>query len=128
MAQSLRTADLPGCLPLLYGAVWAAVYGSCAQLRGSGGPGPKTAGWAGARLACTAVLARGVVRAEEKQMVVVYLSPHGAGAGGAGMSKPCPGPDGAVGGPLAGVRYTMAPYDQIQAGFRNAIMGIELRR
>ena len=27
-----------------------------------------------------------------------------------------------------GDRYTMAPYDQIQAGFRNAIMGIELRR
>ena len=24
--------------------------------------------------------------------------------------------------------YRMAPYDQIQAGFRNAIMGIELRR
>ena len=27
-----------------------------------------------------------------------------------------------------GDRYTMAPYDQIQAGLRNAIMGIELRR
>lgn len=49
-----------------------------------GGPGPKTAGWAGARLACTAVLgSRGVVRAEEKQMVVVYLSPMLLGLGGA---------------------------------------------
>ena len=71
---------------------------------------------------------RGVVRAEEKQMVVVYLSPMLLG-----LEKPaCQGLAQALMEQWAarwpGDGYRMAPYDQIQAGFRNAIMGIELRR
>lgn len=71
---------------------------------------------------------RGVVRAEEKQMVVVYLSPMLLG-----LEEPaCQSLAQALMEQWAarwpGDRYTMAPYDQIQAGFRNAIMGIELRR
>lgn len=71
---------------------------------------------------------RGVVRAEEKQMVVVYLSPMLLGLEEAG----CQSLDQALMEQWAarwpGDGYRMAPYDQIQAGFRNAIMGIELRR
>lgn len=71
---------------------------------------------------------RGVVRAEEKQMVVVYLSPMLLG-----LEEPaCQSLAQALMEQWAarwpGDGYRMAPYDQIQAGFRNAIMGIELRR
>lgn len=71
---------------------------------------------------------RGVVRAEEKQMVVVYLSPMLLGLEEAGCQSLAQALMEQWAARWPGDRYTMAPYDQIQAGFRNAIMGIELRR
>ena len=55
MAQGLRTADLSGCVPVLYGAVWTAVHGGGAQ-SGSGGSGQGAAGRTGCRLARAAFL------------------------------------------------------------------------
>lgn len=71
---------------------------------------------------------RSMVRAEEKQMVVVYLSPMLLGLEEPGCQSLAQAlmEQWAARWPRDG--YTMAPYDQIQAGFRNAIMGIELRR
>ena len=71
---------------------------------------------------------RTMVQAREKQMLVTYLSPMLLG-----LEEPaCQSLAQALMEQWAarwpGDRYTMAPYDQIQAGFRNAIMGIELRR
>lgn len=71
---------------------------------------------------------RGVVRAEEKQMVVVYLSPMLLGLEEAGCQSLAQALMEQWAARWPGDGYRMAPYDQIQAGFRNAIMGIELRR
>ena len=71
---------------------------------------------------------RGVVRAEEKQMVVVYLSPLLLGLEEAGCQSLAQALMEQWAARWPGDGYRMAPYDQIQAGFRNAIMGIELRR
>ena len=71
---------------------------------------------------------RGVVRAEEKQMVVVYLSPMLLGLEEAGCQSLAQALMEQWATRWPGDGYRMAPYDQIQAGFRNAIMGIELRR
>ena len=71
---------------------------------------------------------RGVVRAEEKQMVVVYLSPMLLGLEEAGCQSLAQALMEQWVARWPGDGYRMAPYDQIQAGFRNAIMGIELRR
>lgn len=71
---------------------------------------------------------RGVVRAEEKQMVVVYLSPMLLGLEEPGCQSLAQALMEQWTARWPGDGYTMAPYDQIQAGFRNAIMGIELRR
>ena len=69
---------------------------------------------------------RTMVQAREKQMLVTYLSPMLLG-----LEEPaCQSLAQALMEQWAarwpGDRYTMAPYDQIQAGFRNAIMGIEI--
>ena len=71
---------------------------------------------------------RGVVQAEEKQMVVVYLSPMLLGLEEAGCQSLAQALMEQWAARWPGDGYRMAPYDQIQAGFRNAIMGIELRR
>ena len=71
---------------------------------------------------------RDVVRAEEKQMVVVYLSPMLLGLEEAGCQSLAQALMEQWAARWPGDGYRMAPYDQIQAGFRNAIMGIELRR
>ena len=71
---------------------------------------------------------RGVVRAEEKQMVVVYLSPMLLGLEEAGCQSLAQALMEQWAARWPGDGYRMAPYDQIQAGFRNVIMGIELRR
>ena len=71
---------------------------------------------------------RGVVRAEEKQIVVVYLSPMLLGLEEAGCQSLAQALMEQWAARWPGDGYRMAPYDQIQAGFRNAIMGIELRR
>mgnify|MGYP000571517349 FL=1 len=71
---------------------------------------------------------RGVVRAEEKQMVVLYLSPMLLGLEEAGCQSLAQALMEQWAARWPGDGYRMAPYDQIQAGFRNAIMGIELRR
>ena len=71
---------------------------------------------------------RGVVRAEEKQMVVVYLSPMLLGLEEPGCQSLAQALMEQWAARWPGDGYRMAPYDQIQAGFRNAIMGIELRR
>ena len=71
---------------------------------------------------------RGVVRAEEKQMVVVYLSPMLLGLEEPACQSLAQAPMEQWAARWPGDGYRMAPYDQIQAGFRNAIMGIELRR
>ena len=69
---------------------------------------------------------RGVVRAEEKQMVVVYLSPMLLGLEEAGCQSLAQALMEQWAARWPGDGYRMAPYDQIQAGFRNAIMGIEI--
>lgn len=71
---------------------------------------------------------RGVVRAEEKQMVVVYLSPMLLGLEEPSCQRLAQALMEQWASRWPGDRYSMAPYEKIQSGFRNTIMGIELRR
>ena len=71
---------------------------------------------------------RTMVQAREKQMLVTYLSPMLLGLEEAGCQSLAQALMEQWAARWPGDGYRMAPYDQIQAGFRNAIMGIELRR